>query len=59
MTDLNAAATAVPLVARAKAIILQPKAEWPVIAAEPVKAEGSGRGVMVLCRGGVPSVARG
>jgi len=40
MTDLNAAATAVPLVARAKAIILQPKAEWPVIAAEPADAAG-------------------
>lgn len=36
MSDLNAATA--PLVARAKAIVLQPAAEWPVIAAEPADA---------------------
>jgi len=39
MTELSAAATS-PLVARAKAIILKPKEEWPVIAAEPDDTSG-------------------
>lgn len=38
MTDLNAAGAS--LIARAKAILLTPKTEWPVIAAEPDDAAG-------------------
>lgn len=44
MTDLSAAAaeaaTTRPLVVRARAILLKPKEEWPVIAAEPDDAAG-------------------
>lgn len=39
MTDLSAAAAS-PLVARAKAIVLKPREEWPVIAAEPDDTSG-------------------
>lgn len=38
MTDLKAAAS--PLIQRAKAILLTPKAEWPVIATEPDDTTG-------------------
>jgi hypothetical protein len=38
MTELSAATS--PLVARAKAILLKPKEEWPVIAAEPDDTSG-------------------
>ncbi|HET9628480.1 MAG TPA: Yip1 family protein [Novosphingobium sp.] len=39
MTDL-ATPTATPLIARVKAILLKPKEEWPVIAAEPDDTAG-------------------